>query len=98
MQPSPARTNRKRTADSYVIESLLKGLLVLEALEGNSFEPISLKEVARRSKQDTNYCFRALQTFAQMGYAKETPKGWILGGRIARLNQAYELRFALPVA
>lgn len=89
------RKNKPRSADDYVIESLLKGLRVLEALEGNNFEPITLKTIARRSKQNENYCFRALKTLEQFGYAKETKRGWQLGGRVTRLSSAFIERFNL---
>ncbi|HYE72583.1 MAG TPA: helix-turn-helix domain-containing protein [Blastocatellia bacterium] len=89
------RTNKKRTGDSYAIESVLKALTVLEALEGSGFEPVTLKTVARRSKQNENYCFRALKTFEQMGYARQTSRGWQIGARLQTLSKSYQEKFGL---
>lgn len=73
--------------DRYTIGALAKGLKVLEALEGRSFEAVSLDRVTSRAGLPKSYCFRALRTLAAAGYAKQTVDGdWQLTGRLARFS------------
>lgn len=78
----------------YVIESALKTLLVLEALEGTRFEAVSLKRIQERTKLPLNFCFRALQTLKELGYARETERGWALGGRLLLFSEEFNRNFA----
>lgn len=82
--PSPQRS--KRGDDDYAIESFLRGLRVLEALEGSRFEPISTKRVAARTRFSYDFCFRALKTLKVAGYVRETPKGWQITARLTQFS------------
>lgn len=86
---------RERDEASYVIDTPLKVLKVLEALEGRAFEPSTITRVQQRTGFTQNFCRRALLTLKQAGYAKQTYDGWIVGpklvrfaGRITALNSA----------
>lgn len=74
----------------YTITSVLKAAKVLEALEGTQFEPSSIKRIQRRTGFSMNYCFRALKTWEEAGFAQETPRGWMLSTRLLRLSERLE--------
>lgn len=79
--------NQKRAPRSeadYVIETPLKVLKVLEALEGRAFEPASIKRIAERASLSQDFSRRALLTLKQAGYAKQTLDGWIIGPKLVR--------------
>lgn len=79
-------TNRKRDDDAYQIDSLSKGLAVLEALEGTSFEPVPLARIVVRTQLSRNFVLRALRTYRLRGYAVQNARGeWMPGGRLIRL-------------
>jgi DNA-binding IclR family transcriptional regulator len=77
----------------YTIQSVAKALRVLEALEGTNFEPISLKEVARRAGQNTNYTFRTLETCEQMGWARRKNDRWQIGSRLSAIAGRFSESF-----
>ena len=86
---SPTRNSTPRTGDFYAIESVIKAALVLEALEGTNFEPASLKEIARRARQNLNFTFRTLKSFEQVGFARRVKDRWQIGARlIAMANRS----------
>lgn len=74
--------NRRRDED-YEIEALSKGLMVLEALEGIGFEPVSLATVTGRTGFTRDYCYRALRTMKMRGYvAQAADDKWTIGKRL----------------
>lgn len=79
-------TMTKRGDADYEIEALSKGLAVLEALEGTSFEPVPLRRVMQRCpdlSRDT--VMRTLKTFRLRGYVVTNDRGeWTIGKRFLR--------------
>lgn len=81
--------NRRRDED-YEIAALSKGLMVLEALEGIGFEPVSLATIVGRTGFTRDYCYRALRTMKMRGYvAQAGDDKWSLGQRIAKFSGRY---------
>lgn len=77
----------KRTDQDYEIAALSKGLMVLEALEGIGFEPVSLSTIVGRTGFTRDYCYRALRTMKMRGYvAPVADDKWIIGKRVAKLG------------
>lgn len=76
-----------REDKDYVIDAVAKALKVFEALEGRSFEPVSVARVAQRTGFGRDFCFRALKTLKVAGYAKETLDGWVLGPKAEALSR-----------
>ena len=70
--------------ERYQIESLTKGLEVLEALEGAAFEPVAMKVIVERTKLKRDVVFRTLKTLKLKGYAVETGGKWTVGQRLIR--------------
>lgn len=82
-------TIRKRTEADYEIESVSKGLAVLEALEGTAFEPVRIQRIMQRTGFSKDLCFRTLCTLSIRGYAVRNAKGeWSIGPRFIRLAHA----------
>lgn len=76
---------KERDEASYVIEAGLKMLKVLEALEGRSYEPVSIQRVAQRTGFSRDICRRSLITLKRAGWAKQTVDGWMLGAKAENL-------------
>ena len=70
-----------RTANDYTIDALLKGLQVLEALEGTNFEPVNLRRIEERTRLPYDTCMRAMKTLKVAGLATETARGWTFSPR-----------------
>jgi DNA-binding IclR family transcriptional regulator len=86
-----AMTRTKRPDEAYEIESLSKGLAVLEALEGSNFEPVPIKRIIERTQLNRNTVERTLKTFRMRGWAFQDDRGeWMVGSRF--------LRFAINLA
>ncbi len=84
------RTQKRnaRSDEDYEIETLTKGLLVLEALEGSLEQPVSMARIMERTGFDRNFTMRALRTLRLKGYAVQHLSGdWMLGGRVARFAE-----------
>lgn len=80
-----------RTDDDYTIDALMKGLQVLEALEGNNFEPVKLRRIQERTRLPYDTCMRAMKTLKVAGLVAETDRGWRLSARfIAFCRRATE--------
>lgn len=81
--------NGKRSDAAYEIGALSKGLLVLEALEGTSFEPVTLNRIVERSRLPKDTVYRSLRTLRLMGWATNDSRGnWMIGQRFIRLVRA----------
>lgn len=78
-----------RAEADYTIDSLLKGLKVLEALEGTRFEAVSIQRVQERTKLSYDTCRRVLLTLKVAGFAAQTPKGWTLGPKFVTLSDRF---------
>lgn len=82
------RPATKEDAD-YEIESLSKGIAVLEALEGMNFEPVKIEIVMERTGFSRDFCTRALRTLRLRGYvAQLADKRWTLGTKFIRFSQS----------
>lgn len=74
----------RRTDADYEIESLSKGLAVLEILVDS--EPVSQKRLVEKSKFGRDVVMRTLKTLRLRGYATQNAAGdWIAGPRLIRL-------------
>lgn len=84
------RTNKKRGESDYENENLSKGINVLLALEGNEFEPVSIRQVMERTGFSRDFCFRALKTLKLKGFAVESEQGqWSAGPKLLKFSQRY---------
>jgi DNA-binding IclR family transcriptional regulator len=75
-----------RQVNPYVIESALKTLAVLEALDdAGGSGGVCAADLARATKLSQNFTFRALKTLEAAGYAKQIADSrWRLTARVAR--------------
>ena len=77
----------KRSDSKYEIESLTKGLLILESLEGRNFEPVSVKKIMERTGFSRDIVDRSLKTLRLNGYAVQLEnKKWTIGRRLIRFS------------
>lgn len=76
----------RRSDEDYASRAVVQAIKVIEALEGNNFEPVSIKRVAERTKFSYDICFRTLRTLKLLRWAAETPDGWTLGPSAMRLG------------
>ncbi len=74
-------SRQPRTDADYTIDALLKGVRVLEALEGTRFEPVTTRRVQERTRLPYNTCMRSLRTLRLAGIVTETAAGWTLAPR-----------------
>jgi len=78
-----------RSDERYEIEAASKVLAVLEALEGNAFEPVTQKRIEQRTELGRDFVMRALKTLRLRGYAVQNDRGdWLIGPRFLRLANA----------
>ncbi len=83
-------TKIKRPDEAYEIESLSKGMAVLEALEGTNFEPVPVSRIVDRTQFSRDFVERSLKTFRMRGYAIQNDRGeWLMGNRLLRLSNNY---------
>lgn len=75
----------KRGDEAYEIESLSKGLIVLEALEGTRWEPVSVTVIMERTGFTRDLVDRTLKTLRLKGYAICEKGKWTAGKRAVRL-------------
>lgn len=82
-----------RDEASYVLDTALKVLKVLECLEGRAFEPVTIERVMQRSGFNRSFVRTALITLKRAGWAKELIEGherkFIHGHKAASLAQHY---------
>ncbi|MEZ5421823.1 MAG: helix-turn-helix domain-containing protein [Pyrinomonadaceae bacterium] len=71
----------ERTDADYEIESLSKGLAVLEALSTPTGEPVPMKRVIERTELPYDTVMRTLKTLRLRGYVKEDCGKWSYGHR-----------------
>lgn len=75
---------RNRTDADYEIESLTKGLIVLEALEGTRWEPVTVPTIMERTGFTRDLVDRTLKTLRLKGYAVCEKGKWTAGRRLIR--------------
>ncbi len=85
----------KRDDSQYEIESLSKGLAVLEALEGTAFEPVKQSRIEQRTGFKRDLVMRTLKTLSIRGYAvqNDRTKEWIIGPRFVRFAHTAAEKF-----
>lgn len=89
-----AKTQRKRpkpTRETPSIQSLDRGLLILEAV-GKSKEPVSLGHMAAMLGIDRSSAFRLANTLKRRGYLANPSAGkdYVLGPSVWRLSRQYD--------
>ncbi|HEX8500768.1 MAG TPA: hypothetical protein VF659_09265 [Pyrinomonadaceae bacterium] len=75
-----------RDESQYALDTGLRLLKVLEALEGTNFEPISIERVQQRTGFSYDFCRRALITLKLAGFAAEQNRKWMPGPKIVRFG------------
>jgi len=78
----------KRDDAAYEIESLSKGLIVLEALEGIRWEPVGVTTIMERTGFTRDLCDRTLKTLRLRGYAICEKGKWTAGKRFTRVSKS----------
>jgi DNA-binding IclR family transcriptional regulator len=78
----------KRPDEDYEIESLTKGRIVLEALEGRRWEPVPIATIVERTGFSRDLVDRTLKTLRLGGYAVQVGKEWTIGKRFIRLAES----------
>lgn len=87
-------SRNRRPDEAYEIAALTKGLAVLEALEGTSFEPVSVKRIINRCQLPRDVVERSLKTYRLRGWADQNDRGdWMIGQRFVRMAQAASAAF-----
>ena len=85
-----------RSEERYALDTGLRLLKVLEALEGTNFEPVSIQRVQERTKFPYDFCRRALITLKLAGFAAENNGKWMPGpkpsGSAPTSTSLYRLR------
>lgn len=79
----------------YEIESLSKGLAVLEALEGLRWEPVTVAVIMERTGFNRDLVDRTLKTLRLRGYAVSEGGKWTAGKRLIRV--AHKLAIHKPL-
>jgi IclR family transcriptional regulator, acetate operon repressor len=82
---------RRETQETPSIQSLDRGLLILEAV-GKSQEPISLGELAAMLDIDRSSAFRLANTLKRRGFLANASAGrdYVLGPSVWRLSRQYD--------
>ena len=75
-------SRNRRNPEDYELDTVLRAVKVLQALEGRNFEPVNIKTVERRSGQSYAFCRSALLTFKKVGFAAQTEDGWTVGPKL----------------
>lgn len=87
--PPPVAKAGSRSDDDYLIMALADGLEVLEALKGQAYEAVSIREVQRRSGRTYDFCRRALKTLKVTGWAVEDDRGWRLSVKAMQFSEHF---------
>lgn len=77
-----------RDESQYALDTGLRMLKVLEALEGTNFEAVSIERVQQRCGAGFTYdfCRRALITLKLAGFAAQTGSKWTVGPKLIRFG------------
>lgn len=99
LTPDQDQPGKERTDEDYAIAAFKKGLTVLEALKGQEYAPVTIREIQRRTKFDYDFCRRALRTLKVCGWAIEDENGWRLSVKACQFSQDFlKVAIALPDA
>jgi len=82
---------KRETVETPSIQSLDRGLLILEAV-GKSPEPVSLGQLAAMLGIDRSSAFRLAKTLKRRGFLSNTSAGrdYLLGSSVWRLSRQYD--------
>lgn len=81
-------TTKKTDPKKYANENVVHTIKIIEALEGENFEPVSVKRIMKRSELKYDKCRRVLLTLELLGWAKQTErKEWQAGYKYIRLTR-----------
>lgn len=85
------RKRRKQTRETPSIQSLDRGLLILEAV-GKSAEPVTLGHLATMLSIDRSSAFRLANTLKRRGFLANPAAGkdYVLGPSVWRLSRQYD--------
>lgn len=86
---TPDQPKADRSDEDYVILALKKGLIVLEALKGQAYESVSIRDIQRRTRFDYDFCRRALKTLKVTGWAIEDDHGWRLSVKAGQFSDQF---------
>lgn len=75
----------RRTDSQYEIESLTKGIKVIEALKGTRWEPVNVATIMERTEYPRDLVDRTLKTLRMHGYARCDKGKWTAGKRFIAL-------------
>lgn len=89
LTPDQPAAKAERADEEYLIASLKKGLAVLEALKGQTYEAVTVREISRRTKFDYDFCRRALKTLKLAGWAIEDDNGWRLSVKAGQFSDGF---------
>jgi IclR family acetate operon transcriptional repressor len=94
MSLTPVKKDQKRireTRETPSIQSLDRGLLILEAV-GGSAEPVSLGQLAAMLAIDRSSAFRLANTLKRRGFLANPSAGrdYVLGPSVWRLSRQYD--------
>lgn len=83
-----SRERGVRDESEYALDTGLRLLKVLEALEGTNFEPVTIERVQQRCGSGFSYdfCRRALITLKLAGFAAQQKGLWMPGPKLTRFG------------
>lgn len=89
-------TRNKREAKDYAVEKVVQTVRVLEALQGDGFEPVTIEQIIERigfiagldKKLKFDAVRRILLTLELLGYAAQTNRKWTIGKNFIRFSQS----------
>ena len=81
-----SRERGTRAESQYALDTGLRMLKVLEALEGTNFEPVSIERVQQRTGFSYDFCRRALITLKLAGFAAQQRGLWMPGPKLTRFG------------
>lgn len=81
-----SRERGVRDESQYALDTGLRLLKVLEALEGTNFEPVSIERVQQRTHFSYDFCRRALITLKLAGFAAQQKTLWMPGPKLTRFG------------
>ncbi len=89
--PATVTKKRKEPSETPSIQSLDRGLLILEAV-GKSGEPVSLGQLAALLEIDRSSAFRLANTLKRRGFLANSSAGkdYVLGPAVWRLSRHYD--------
>lgn len=87
--------NKKRDAKSYAVEKTVDSVKIIEALQGDAFEPVSIETIIERvgcipgrdGKLKPDAVRRILITLELLGWAAQVNRKWTIGKSFIRLAQ-----------